>query len=508
MRYFTPWPPYPSIYEINTRVWLAELSRRAGHPLTLDSVPDEEFESLAHAGMHALWLMGVWTVGSEPRTIAREHPDLQASYRRALSDVSASDIIGSPYAVTAYEVSPLLGGREALARLRERISRKFGLKLILDFVSNHVARDHAFVSDRPELFVQGTSADLSREPQNYFRSAGGSIIAHGRDPYFPGWTDTAQLNFAQRATRDAMLQVLLDIAAQCDGMRCDMAMLLLPDVIQRVWGARLGSSPVSGCFWEEALPKIQQTFPDTLMIAEAYWDTGWRLLQQGFHFTYDKTLYDRLRSHDFQGLRKHLTGDSGYQSRCLRFIENHDEERAVVAFGAPRSRSAAIASFFAPGARLFHEGQFEGRRVRLPVQLGRRPVEGEDYETAVFYEKILRVMPDPIFQNGSFSLLPVNSTGWGDSSHNALVAYAWRPSDAAASPETPLDYLIVVNLGDARAYGRIPLSSQIFARDASYNFHDHLDDKHYERDGGELVYPGLYVALEAHQAHLFRVTRK
>ncbi|HYG75494.1 MAG TPA: alpha-amylase family glycosyl hydrolase [Planctomycetota bacterium] len=497
------WPKYPLVYEINTRVWLAELSARYGRKLTLDLVPDSEIESIASKGFHAVWLMGVWTTGDEPLAIAREHTGLQQEYRKALPDFTPADVIGSPYAITTYQVSAALGGRAALARLRQRLATN-GLRLILDFVSNHTSRDHHFVIEHPEYYVYGTEEDLAREPQNFFRTASGHILAHGRDPYFPGWTDTAQINYAQPSAREAMKQKLLDICSQCDGIRCDMAMLIVPEVIEKLWGHRLGSSSVKESFWKEALPAVLQRHPGTLFIAESYWNMEWQLQQQGFHFTYDKTLYDRLKKKDYGGVRAHLQGAGAYQDSCLRFVENHDEERAVTTFGAAYSRSAAVATFFTPGLRLFHEGQLEGHRIKIPVQLARRPHENEDVETAHFYEKLLGVLQDPVFHSGQFTLLNVNSPGWGDASNASLLAMQWTPDRDAGKF---IGYVIVVNLSGMRAYGRIPLPAEKFRNKESFVFLDRYDGKRYDRAGDELAWPGLYVALEAYQPHLFEVMR-
>lgn len=501
-----PWPKYPLVYEINTRVWLAELSARAGRPLTLDKVPNDEIDRIARLGFHGVWLMGVWTTGPEAVDIARAHPELQREFRGALSDFTPADVIGSPYAISTYQVSPRLGGPEALAGLRQKLARS-GLRLMLDFVGNHTARDHPFVRDHPEYYIQGTDQDLAREPQNYFRTAKGAILAHGRDPYFPGWTDTAQLNYAQASARAAMKQKLLSISEQCDAIRCDMAMLTLPDVIERIWSGRQGANPVKESFWREALPLVQQRFPEVRFVAETYWNTEWQLQQEGFHFTYDKTLYDRLRKGDVGGVWMHLQAQGGFQDRCLRFIENHDEPCAVTAFGPAQSRSAAMATFFTPGMRLFHEGQLEGHRIRVPVQLGRRPIESEDVETALFYEKILGALQDRIFQDGVFKPLAVNSTGFGDASNQALLALSWTPPPGKAA-NSIFGYLIVANMSGARAYGRIPLPNDLYKNGSTYMFYDRYDGKRYERDGGELAWPGLYVSLEGHQPHIFEISRK
>src|SRR5205085_9460290 len=111
----------------------------------------------------------------------------------------------------------------------------------------------------PEYYVHGSDDDLAREPHNYRRvetKSGPRVLAHGRDPYFPGWPDTLQLNYHSAALRRAVTDELLAVAGRCDGVRCDMAMLLLPDVIRRTWGDRAtpadGHPPVDEPFWPEA----------------------------------------------------------------------------------------------------------------------------------------------------------------------------------------------------------------------------------------------------------------
>ncbi|MCY3020650.1 MAG: alpha-amylase family glycosyl hydrolase [Planctomycetota bacterium] len=504
--FVNPWPKYPLVYEINTRTWLAALSARLGRTITLDRVPTEEIDRISRLGFHAVWLMGVWTTGSAAAAVPRSRPEVLNSCRQALPDFTPEDIVGSPYAVSDYVVAPQLGGPHALAALRGRLAQH-GLRLILDFVGNHTALDHRFVSEQPAVYVHGSEEDLARDPSCFFKTAGGVVLAHGRDPYFPPWPDTAQINYAQTPGREAMRQQVLKVAAQCDGIRCDMAMLVLPETLERVWGGRLGPNPIRKSFWKEALDELRQLYPQCLLLAESYWDLEWRLQQEGFQFTYDRKLYDRLRQNDFRGVRLHLRAAPEFQDRCARFIETHDDARAIMTFGPSRARSAAVASFFSPGLRLFQEGQLEGHRVGVPLQLGRRPLESEDVETALFYEKILGVLQDPIFQEGSFQQREVRSPGWGDTSNESLLALWWAPSPARnAGPQK--GYLVVVNLSGFHAYGRVLLPGELFAAGKPYVFFDRYDGKRYEREGGELAWPGLYVALEGHQPHIFEISAK
>ncbi len=167
-----------------------------------------------------------------------------------------------------------------------------------------------------------------------------------------------------------MLDQLLRVADRCDGVRCDMAMLLEPEVIARTWGDQArpgdGSPPVDAPFWPEAIARVRGQHPGFLFLAEVYWGLDWRLQQQGFDFTYDKTLYDRLRAGAAEPVRAHLRAEPAFADHCARFLENHDEPRAAAAFPPDQHRAAAALTYLVPGLRFFHEGQLEGRRARAP----------------------------------------------------------------------------------------------------------------------------------------------
>jgi glycosidase len=491
------WPRHPALYEINARVWLRELSLRARRLLTLADVPDGEIQRLADLGFDALWLMGVWATGAAGREVSRRDPTLRADYRHALPDVCEADIIGSPYAVAAYEVAPELGGPQALAALRARLAGA-GLRLVLDFVPNHTALDHPLVGERPAAYVQGTEDDLLRDPASFFRGPSGAVIARGRDPFFPAWPDTAQLNPGSHEGRRFLMESLHAVADECDGLRCDMAMLLLPEVLERTWGGRLGPGWIRASFWSEAIAAVRVQSKEFVFLAECYWDLEERLLGEGFDFTYDKVLYDRVRAGDAAGVRGHLSRPAAFQERCARFLENHDEMRAVEAFGLEGSRSAASVTFAAPGLKLFHEGQLECRRVRLPVHLGRRPEEPPDDAVRSFYERLLRYLRLPALREGSARLIHAGPSGPGDDTHGQLVALEWQPPGEGGHLG-----LVVVNLGSGRAYGRIRVPAA--RRGLTYRLLDHHDDSAYQRSGDELVDPGLFVALNGHQPHLFEV---
>ncbi len=494
----TDWPRHPTIYEINTWAWLHDLSARYRHPVTLADVPPQEWDALAEYRLDAVWLMGVWERSPAGRRIARQHPGLQEEYRRALPDYTAGDVVGSPYAVRRYQVEAQLGGpagdAEGLAVAREELSLR-GMRLLLDYVPNHVAVDHPWVFDHPEYFIQGDSADLVEQP-DYFFEAGGHVLAHGRDPHFPAWTDTAQLNAFHPGLRRAAIETLEAIAGQCDGVRCDMAMLLVNRIFAQTWGARAGKMPEPD-FWTEVISAVRRAHPDFLFIAEAYWDLEWELQQQGFDYCYDKRLYDRLRADTPESVRLHLTAELDYQNRLVRFIENHDEPRAAAIFDRQRERVAAVTAATLPGARLFHEGQFEGCRIRLPVQLGRRPAEPIDGALRAFYRTLLAAIAEPVFKAGDWQLCA--RAGWADNpTWENIVAWCWRDGEERR--------LIAVNLAGSASQARLRLPwGDLHGH--TWKLSDAFSGDVYLRSGDEMAGPGLYVSLGAYGLHFLRVER-
>jgi Alpha amylase, catalytic domain len=485
------WPKNPVIYEINTWVWLHELKHRHLRSVTLGSVPAEEWDALAATEADAVWLMGVWERSPIGTRIARTLPVLQKEFRKALPDYSLEDVVGSPYCVHRYVVDEHLGGPQGLAAARGELASR-GMRLILDFVPNHVATDHPWVFEFPKYFIQGSGEDLVGVPNDFF-VADGKIIACGRDPYFPPWTDTAQVNAFNLDLRRAMVETVSSIAGQCDGIRCDMAMLTVRSIFEKTWGHRAGPRPDSE-YWTEVIGAVREGHPDLLFVAEAYWDMEWELQQQGFDYCYDKRLYDRLIYDSAENIQLHLTADLDYQGKLLRFVENHDEPRAAAVFSPEKSRAAAVAIATLPGARLFHQGQFEGRRIKLPVQLRRRPEESVDEDLQAFYKVLLKVIRASAFKEGEWSLC--ERSGWPDNaSCRNLVAWCWRRGAER--------FLVVINLSHTRSQGRIQLPwTDLKGRTCLLV--DVMNGERYERDGDEMLGQGLYVDLEPWRFHFFQ----
>jgi hypothetical protein len=476
-----PAPRYPSLYQINTRVWLTEQSRKLGRRATLDDIPDPELDRLAEMGFDWIWMLSVWQTGMVGQRISRTNPDWQHEFHDTLPDLRDEDIPGSGFAITGYVVHQSLGGDEALARLRERL-RKRGMKLMLDFVPNHTAPDHPWVEDHPEYYIAGNERDLGRAPKNWTwvkRKKGDLLLALGRDPYFPGWPDALQLNYANPATQEAMIGELEKIAGQCDGLRCDMAMLVLPDVFQRTWDLE------AQLFWPKATRRVRQCVPGFTFMAEVYWDLEWTLQQQGFDYTYDKRLYDRLREGHARPVREHLCADMGYQNKMARFLENHDEPRAAATFPPGVHQAAAVITFLSPGLRFFHQGQFSGRLKRISPHLGRAPDEPVNQDLAKFYDRLLAVLRLGVVRQGDWQLLPCAAAWEGNWSSDCFLAFAWaQPSGERL--------LVAVNYAGnySQCYVRLPFQDLGGKR---WRLTDLLGDVLYDRDGDELLGRGLYL---------------
>ena len=484
---------YPTLYELNTRVRLSELARMLGRHATLDDVTDAELDALAASGFDIVWLMGVWQTGEVGRAIAAAD-GAAAHYRRTLPDFRDSDISGSPFAVREYRVHADFGGGDALARLRTRM-RERGLRLMLDFVPNHVASDHPWVTGHPEFFIAGDEHKLYDAPDNWRRVAtpdGERILAYGRDPFFPGWSDTLQLNYANPALQDAMLGELRGIASQCDGVRCDMAMLLLPEVFRRTWG--VDPRP----FWPHATRALHDAHPDFTFLAEVYWDLEPTLIEQGFDFAYDKRLYDLLRDRRAAPVRANLAAGAALQDHLAHFLENHDEPRAAELFEPGPQRAAAVITYFVPGMRFFHAGQREGRRVRVPVQLRRAPDEVTDDQLAAFYDRLLACLAQPVFRDGTWQMLDTAPAWDGNGTHADFLAFAWTYGDDRR--------LVAVNYSDhlSQACVAFPWAD---ADARTWRLSDELGDAVYDRDATDLAVNGLFLDVPPWAYHVLKVDR-
>lgn len=485
---------HSQLYEINLWPWLDRLSRQKNQRLTLGSIPDTELDKLQELGFDLIYMMGVWTRSRVGRTLSRSLPHLFPDYEAALPDWTMQDVVGSPYSIQAYEPDPHLGTWAELAALRDRLHHR-GMRLILDFVPNHTGPDHGWVRDNPEFYIQGSLEDFKGAPQDFYVSefddSRVNFIACGRDPNFPAWRDTVQLNYFNPRFRRAMLAELGNMSQFCDGVRCDMAMLLLNDIFANTWKNQLQRwQRPQREFWQEAI----ESLPGFIWMAEVYWNTEWSLQQLGFNFTYDKSFYDRLRDSAVHELRLHLAADEEYQRRSVRFLENHDEPRSQVAF-ENRLPAVAVLMGTVPGMHFYHEGQLDGRKRRIPVQLSRAADEPADQRVRAIYAKVLRISNSSVFHEGVCTQLDPQPTG--DDSYGNIIAYTWRGKAQ--------NWLIIVNLSSGTSTARIFLPAELLGY-SQLQLRDHLNEQNYSRGVDEIKQKGLFVLLGGYGAHMFEMS--
>lgn len=486
---------HPHLYEISVWPWLDRLSRQEGRRITLGKAPERVWDALAERGFDLIYLMGVWRRSARGREIARSLPALMDAYDRVLPDWTLADVPGSPYSIAAYEPDPRVGTWSELDAVRRRLHAR-GMRLVLDFVPNHTGFDHRWIAAHPDRYVTAPLAAVRADPSAFrpIETERGEprYVACGRDPYFPPWSDVAQLDYFNPETRRAMLDALRDIARHCDGVRCDMAMLVLTEVFARTWGHLVRGPAPTGEFWSD----VASALPNLILIAEVYWDLEWRLQQLGFTFTYDKRLRDRLLHDGAPGVGQHLRADLAFQSRLARFLENHDEPRSAAEFGRDRLEAAAVTCGTIPGLRFYYDGQLEGRRVHAPVQLGRWPDEPPEPSIQELYARLLGVASERVLHEGEWALLDVVSAG--DRTFQHLLAWRWRSADDLC--------VTVVNLSGSVAHGQVRVVSDVApSGSAVLLFADAIGGGRFTWDRAVLRERGLYVRLEGGRAHVFEV---
>ena len=484
-------PSSLNLYEINTVVWLQQLSLKYQRALSLGTVPDHEWDQLEYLGFDLVWLMGVWQRSPMGRKMAIETAQLHAGLEEALPGWTPQDIGGSPYSIQAYEPDRLIGDWGDLRKARRALNQR-GMGLILDFVPNHTGLDHSWALEHPDRYLQVNPELCRKEPASFYsltKATGRTFcLARGRDPNFPPWQDTLQLNIFEPETRAALIRTVQRIGQECDGVRCDMAMLLLNSIFKKTWQLDPATAQETE-FWSE----LREKTAGFILIGEAYGDTALSLLDLGLNFVYDKDLYDQLLGNDPSEVRQILRRSERLQARLVRFLENHDEQRSLTALGPGRLRPAAWLMATVPGMKLYHHGQLEGRRHRIPVQLRRGREEPVDTDLVEFYRQVLKITSQECIRRGHFALEEIQPAG--DESHLHLIA-----SSRIFGPETRL---VVVNLTGEFAQGKIAPGRSL-KPGQDYRLLDLVDSRTYRRSTRDLE-QGLHVVLQPYQTHVFEV---
>jgi hypothetical protein len=491
---------YPLVLELNTRCWLRRLSDESHGVVTLANVPEATFKEWVASGFTHLWLMGVWTTGALSRGVPLDCGEMRRKFDVLCPDWSEADVPGSPYAIAAYRVPNALGGEDGLARFKKRLN-KAGINLMLDFVPNHMGLDHPWVSEKPDLFV-GSSEPF--DGAFCSQSSGGRRwIAHGKDPYFPPWRDVVQLDYRRRITRIAMLDVLKGIADKCDGVRCDMAMLQLNDIFAKTWGdIGVATDPIlKEEFWSESIASVKKSRPQFMFLAESYWDTGARLQELGFDFTYHKTFLDKFVHAEHRVLPKYLSSvEPAELQHSAHFLENHDEPRINSSLETRMHKLAATLLLALPGMRMIYERQVEGAQLHIPVQFGRWPDEPLDSDTKGFYTRLLNTLMASPVGKGEWQILPL--TGWPDNrSFEQMIVIQWCDASGKFT-------LVVCNMDAVPAQCLVrPDFGSGAGKPKVWEMKDLVGHENYIRDQSQMEKQGLYLSVEAYACHIFDFTQ-
>lgn len=420
----------PHLIEINTRLWLKNLREKYSSPeMTISAIPDEEWLNLKHLGFDIIWLIGVWQCGKMSAEIAKNDAGLIEEAARLGYD--REKICCSPYSILEYKLDESFGFEWELRALKDKLN-SMGLKLFLDFVSNHAAIDRAYDDECLNCLVLGDEEEYKRNPKMFHvREKDGKkiYVAYGKDPNFPSWYDTVQLNYFNPITREKMKNEFLKLLELCDGARCDMVMLTLNDVHESAWGwllSKQGFSKPQTEFWQEVISQAKQIRPDFVFLAEVYWGLEWKLQQMGFDYTYDKVIYDRLKTMGADEIRGHLRAERLYQKRSARFIDNHDENPSVSSMGKNKAMAAAVIISTIRGLRFYNDMQLKGSAIRVPLQFTQFDSDSlRNVEMEKFYERLLLTVDHPAFHGGEWNLcepLPMNPE---DKSYRNFIAFTW-----------------------------------------------------------------------------------
>jgi hypothetical protein len=430
--------------EVNTLPRLDQMSRDHAHHITLGHIPEYELNNLLpHDRYDAVWMMGIWERSPQSAKLALDH--LNQYQHDVLPDAHRSDIAGSAFSITGHipdkQIAP--DGWAEVDNLRAQLHHR-RTKLFVDLIINHKGLGCEWSHIHPDWFVRGNENLAKQYPADYhkLRANDNQIywIARGKEFRYEGcWIDTLQLNYANPYMRRALINEWINIAKHVDGFRVDMAALATNDQFLKNWGDLL--SPEERKYIEHAteftseaihslrLVKNPFTQKPPVIIAETY--THQDILKQcGFDYLYAKVdfynLFERVvgpRNESPQNLYLYLKYLSDIdRQKQVRMTENHDEDRAFSKYGLePSLAMAVVNTFVANGFYMIQDGQTDGHRIKVPVQLSRTPVEEPNMKVRRFYDHLFNVKNANVFQNGDWSMADRTAVGWGNQTFEAIM---------------------------------------------------------------------------------------
>ncbi len=556
------WMPRLVLIAKNIYVWLDQLSKQFGRPITrLDQIPDEVLDSLARRGFTGLWLIGIW--------------ERSPASQRIKQLCGNPEAVASAYSVFDYRIATDLGGDAAYQTLRAQAWAR-GIRLASDMVPNHVGIDSRWVIEHPDWFISldyspfpsysFNGPDLSwdqrvgifLEDHYYSRSDAAVVfkrldrwtgsekyIYHGNDGTSMPWNDTAQLNYLNPDVREAVIQTILHVARQFPIIRFDAAMTLAKRHYQRLWfpepgtGAAIPSRAGHGLtkhdfdrlmpieFWREVVDRVAAEAPDTLLLAEAFWlMEGYFVRTLGMHRVYNSAFMNMLRDEDnakYRSVMKNtLEFDPEIMRRYVNFMNNPDERTAVDQFGKDDKYFGVCTMLVTlPGLPMFGHGQIEGfaekygmeyRRAYWDEQPDQWLVERHEREIfPLLHRRYLFAGVEHFYLYDFFS--PdgsVNEDVFAYSNRvgdeRALVVYHNRFAEARGWIRTSVAYAVKTGRGDERVLVQTNLGDGLGLHpDDNYYciFRDHASGLEYIRNSRELFERGLYVELGAYKYHVF-----
>lgn len=475
---------YPSMYEVSARPWLYSLSLKYKQSITsFKQIPDEVFNTLKSQGFTFIWVMGVWSIGSYGVTHDRTNPRLTNKFKQILPDYKDTDAIGSPYAITDYICNPELcpGGNADLMWLKSQLNER-GMYLMLDFVPNHSALDSSWVTEHIEYYIRAPKGMTELDPDVYYTNG----IAYGSTKGLDDiWSDVGQLNYFNKDTRALMLEKLLVVAEFSDAIRVDTASFIVNRIFKSSWKEQLdswGYDEPADEFWPNAIKTVKAKYPNIKFFAEVFGELVMEMLNEGFDYAYEKGLLDVLMNDGIDTVKNYITYMRQWQEKTARFLENHDDNRAVAFFDKNEQKSfaAALIAYTLPSMRFFFQDCFYGYKNKLDVHLLRAQDEPKSESAEVFYDKLFKLINSDTMSNGKWEPVKFNGRdGW------KFLSWKWLNAEEKI--------IVVVNFSDAKGEGNVVISD--VKGEGEITIKDMLSDEEFKVDAEEVKTKGFTVSV-------------
>lgn len=494
------------IYQIDIREFVSRLNELKNKAHNLNNLPDDFFSELQDLGVEFFWPLGIYEPSKASQQISISMKELHKKYSDSLPDWEETDVIGSPYAITQYKIANSLGGEEVYKKFRHKLKNKYNLKIILDFVPNHFALDSPVVQKHPEFFIRVPlkEVEINSEISTSIKIKDKEItLAHGKEPYSPAWKDTLQLDYRSKKVCEFMIKELLKLSEKCDGVRCDMSMLLLSDIFFNNWKnfpLPADYIPVAKEFWFDAIKKVKQRNPNFIFIAEVYWSRDNDLLDLGFDYVYEKKLYDLLIDYRIDLINEYIKKIFSFQKKRLLFIENHDEQRSAYVFPPEKLKAIATLIYTLPSMKLIYDGQLDGKKIHHAIQLKRICQENINQELKNFYNLLLHSIKKSSIIDGYFKFLQPIPAWEGNPAFYNFITFLYENDKLKKD-------LIVINLSPYQSQCKVKVESYDLIG-KNFLIKDRLSDEQYFRNGDEMFNSGLYLDLKPYQSQIFEFIRQ